>query len=397
MTRRSTSLAALIVLGLSFRTGSPCFAQIAEGSGAPIVLSRSVLVSGMAGLSSESIAEVAAALGRRLKRHEPSSHVFEISLYAKPNARLSDDMVFYFLTVQTDEHGTELSETHQDELWERVRKELERSLRVVQDTVLMDRAQAMQSRIDDLEVRRAQYLRELEKVLEESEALGGESDGPMEELTAQLVDAVKRLRELQLDRISIDARRQAIETRIDELRKAADADAKEDPVLTELQRIVEIRDDQLAKLRALYDVGNELAGGVELNEAKASLAQARIELLKAERASMDQSSGALLQEFNNELSKLFVEDAEVTARIAALEELTGDLRKRTSMTTRRAIDEIRERVETFKVRAASADQARAELLERKLIDMNTQHAITIRPLEDVIAPPSEAEDSKEAP
>jgi chromosome segregation ATPase len=394
MTRRSTLLAALVALALPFMAASLGNAQFGGGRGVPPGLSRSVLVSGAGELSSETIAVVATALGRRLHRHEPEAKVSYIQLAATPNARVSDDMALYYLTVNRDQGAADLDEAQLDELWERVRRELERSLRIVQRTARAERQDWIGVRRRTLDQLSQRYHHELEEALAESERLGGEADGPLEEITAQLVDAVKRLRELQLERVSLDARREAIESRIDELRKQGEGAAESDPVLTELSRITEIRQQQLERTRAQHEQARVVTIS-EVQVAETALAEAKIDLLRAKRETSEQSSGPLLRGLNDELSKLFVQDAEVQARIKSLEELATKLREQTSVRTRLAINQVNDRIASLKARVEGVDEDIATLELRDAKD--TVGEITIRSLDEALAPPAEAEESGGAP
>src|SRR4029079_5298742 len=126
-----------------------------------------------------------------------------------------------------------------------------------------------------------------------------------DQLQSQLNALIGRLRTLELDRVGVAARREAIERRIDEVRTAGAKSADADPVIAQLTKLLEIRENQLATVQKLYETGSAVTAA-EVQEAQGHVAEAKIEVLKAQRAAGEDASGGILRELNNELSTLIV-------------------------------------------------------------------------------------------
>jgi predicted nucleic acid-binding Zn-ribbon protein len=119
------------------------------------------------------------------------------------------------------------------------------------------------------------------------------------------------------------------------LRELDDQDARDDPVIAELRKLVDIREEQFANLKALNETGQ--ASGISMRNAQAEVAQARIEMLRARRSAAEVANGPLIRELNNELSRLIIRDAELKATHDALDERTEKLEELIAAADQRAL------------------------------------------------------------
>lgn len=354
---------------------------------------KHVIISGSRALSDELIALVVGSVSQRL---EASGKLGEgISGFVLLPLRVSwgdDATVDYLMLSYTPNFaGDPPDDEALSEMWESARRELEHSLQAMLDQQLAGKRNALARDRDSLEADRAQTRVKLDETINRLQELDGASSSP-EQLDQQLAAAVSMLRQLQLDRVGADARRKAIEERADDLRASAREETEADPVIGELRKIVAIREEQLANANLLANNAGTISRA-DVQQIDAELAEARIELLKAQRAAADRSSGAILQEFNNELSKLFVQDAELKARGDALETTVKELSAQASVAVRTEIAGLQQSVKSLRERLASIDDEAAELEDK--MQSTSGGEISIRPLEEALAPDAEpANDEK---
>jgi chromosome segregation ATPase len=394
-----------------------CFAQdddpFGGGRGGGPTFSRQVILEGNSTLTGEFISLVCSTISDRYPRQDDADQSIRlrsvgltwaganvgdlVSIY-RGDTRIGrrreganeGDLVSVFnlsigYAVDEDHEWKDADDGRLMELWEQARKELEQALRAMQQTAVEGRQARLNERQQRLEVQRHNATVELSEALNRLEELGAGDFGSQQQLEQQLADSVTMLRRLSLDRVSLTARRAAIEERVDQLREAAGADLETDPVVEQLEKIVQIREEQLAATRTLHEVGQTVA--TELKAVEYELAQARIELFKAKRAAIEQAHGAILRELNDELSKLFVDDAEHKARIEALAEIVAELRERTSVEVRVETATLEMQVNSLRERLSHVESELADL-----DDVEDVEEISLRPLEEALAPEEEADE-----
>jgi predicted transcriptional regulator len=123
--------------------------------------------------------------------------------------------------------------------------------------------------------------------------------------------------------------------------------------------------------------------GTTLQQSETDLAEARIELLKAQRSAEDQDSGGVVRELNNELSKLVVQSAEIEAKQKSLEQIYAELHDALMSSFRGGLErvEVEARLESLRRRMFH--------IEESLTDLQSQGGepggeITIRSLEEAL-------------
>ena len=137
----------------------------------------------------------------------------------------------------------------------------------------------------------------------------------------------------QLQIHGLRARETALNEQIAALAKKVDANATRDPVVVELMKVVDAREKLLATVRALHQ--NAAPGGGEdaLANAEGSVAEARAELAKYQRAAAQSAGGDRLAELNKRLGDTQIDLAEAEARRDLLERNVEEVRAAQSDST----------------------------------------------------------------
>ncbi len=292
------------------------------------------------------------------------------------------------VNVRRPEDGSELDEAQMNQIWEEARRQLEEGLRRLQATnreiSLKQRERGLQASRERVDAYRQQYDRDVAQLAEMTDNLDG---GSQQEMESQLSATLAELRQLRVRMVGLEARRLAIEQRIDELRKQASEAAVDDPVTAELRKIVDIREQRLVRLQSLSESGTSGVTTADVLEGEAQLADARINLLTAEQKATTRAEGEVLRELNNELSMLIVQAAEFEATIKTTNEIADDLRAKASADRWSQIDLLRGHVERAKRRLIEAEQA---LDAQEHVTVWPPNEISIRPLDEVLAPEAAA-------
>jgi hypothetical protein len=297
-----------------------------------------------------------------------------------------------FLSVTTANEVLKPSEEDMIRLWEVARKQLEAELNRITGDVAKAQRKRLDSEIQQIEATQPMEsdVTELIAQLAERQA---ESAGAEGNFSQGLAEAFSKQRELKLRDAGVRARREAIEHRIDELRKIADASAEADPILAELAKLVDIRRKQLDTVRTLNQLGKEGGTGFQLSEAEGVLATALVEWTKAKQDAAERAGGGHLRALNDELSKLLVESAEIEGQRKELEKIIVDIRKdvRDMALAMGEAESLKAKIQTLRGRVAEED-ARINDLRREY-ERQAPQSVTLRPLTVDKIEPSEPEAS----
>jgi hypothetical protein len=279
------------------------------------------------------------------------------------------------------------------QVWEIARGQLEAELNRV--TAMVGDAQQMRlhDEIARYESQREQLETEAAKLTEVLTQQQSESAGSETNFSKGIGDAFGMQRELQLRDAGLRARREAIELRIDKVRAQADASTQEDPIVSELAKVLEIREKTRRRLGQVNEKTPHAVTDGQLLEADAQLAQSRIEFLKAKRDVEDRAGGGVLRALNDELSKLLVESSEVEGQRKELESIIADLRKQVYDTARAAAEasKLQDQLQTLRGRQAAVDSQIGE--RQHTLSQATRDLIELRPLTVDESEPAEPEAS----
>lgn len=180
----------------------------------------------------------------------------------------------------------------------------------------------------------ARAIRDLEKKTAEDEQLLAAADkkvkskhDELQERTEQIDVTPKSLsaaaaktqeqyQQAHLDVRARDARRQALEEAIAKLSKQVESSVKDDAVVAELRKVVEIREKEISHKQGLKENGEMSA--TELDQAVAAAAESRARLLERKRDAAAEAGGNLMQQLNKELLMLSIDSAEQDMRYKLL-------------------------------------------------------------------------------
>ncbi|MCX5677081.1 MAG: hypothetical protein NTX87_18995, partial [Planctomycetota bacterium] len=146
----------------------------------------------------------------------------------------------------------------------------------------------------------------------------GRTDLSRESIMAEAKALETEGQKLQMDQIGHTARQKALTARIADIVAKAEARAAEDPVATELKKIVDLREQELGSAKQLDKNGLIPASDVRAIEIK--VAEARAEWLKRREAAGSLAGRDLLAKLNEELSAIEVDNAETEARLKHIDD-----------------------------------------------------------------------------
>lgn len=175
------------------------------------------------------------------------------------------------------------------------------------------RSQEQVARAKDEIEKVAREMKELERQLNK---LTGRGDVSPDALRIERGDIDKALRSLDVDVEARKARADALAQNIARLSAQIDERMAADPVVQELQKIVDIRTRKLERARGQVDSGQAPAGDVD--EAAAEVAEARARLLDRKANAANAAGMELLSQWNRELLTLAIDNAEMQARQKSL-------------------------------------------------------------------------------
>lgn len=129
-----------------------------------------------------------------------------------------------------------------------------------------------------------------------------------DQLRERMQQLSQRIRELEMNRLAWEARREAIENQVAELRGAADDAPKQNSVLRELARLEELKKEQLAIIQKNHEAGEAMTATVV--RAQADVAEARIKYLQEWRSQIDPGLSNRISSLNARLADGMIELAE---------------------------------------------------------------------------------------
>jgi hypothetical protein len=400
------SLISRLLLASMLFLAAPAFAQFGGGGGRgggppernlSASYDKYVLVENGADVPEQVRHIIAAELVRTLKKGSAQERavgdLISLSLNSMPvvtpgfggepygahlNQTMGDNAEVKALSIRVYMPDDAYDESLLPKRWEDARQKLQTALRNAQQKINNQRQRDHVDKASGIEDRLGAAQVELARVIEEIEA--AEQQGSPEQLRNHLESARNTLSELALHRVSAEARREAIVARIDELRGKSEDAAASDPLIEELEKIVAIRERQLQAVRDLREAGTIPTDAI--SDAETEMANARVELLKARRAAMADAAGGVVQELNNELSRLIVQLAELDARSKALHEQVENLRVATSVSATTRADQLNHKLMVLQRRVAELEEAKAQLESQA---PPTTEEITITPLDEALS------------
>lgn len=208
-------------------------------------------------------------------------------------------------------------------------------------------------------------IRALEKQLRDQ-------SGRVDVSPQNLMNAIQQLDEehmrLQIEQAAKVARRTALTKALADSKKEVEQRVGDDPVVKEMEKVVGIRTEALARKRQLAEQG--VISKEDIAEAEAQLAQARAQLLDRRQQAAQQAGADMINSWNRELMGLSVDENEMLAR---LEQVTQRLDKmRTMLDSLNQLEDLQRQTEDAQRRVQEANARLQEMSERlrELADRN---------------------------
>jgi hypothetical protein len=156
-------------------------------------------------------------------------------------------------------------------------------------------------------------------------------------------EAKARLRAMELDLIAKEARRGAIEKAIHSITERAASKAAEDPILRELEKIRDLREGEVKKVKQQFAAG--VATASDSAQTEISLLEATVKVAQRKEAVASAVSGDLLPKLASEQAMIGIDIEEMRMRMNGLD---GDL----AQLERPALEAV-QKLETAKKRLAA--------------------------------------------
>ncbi|MBP8303577.1 MAG: hypothetical protein KBE04_05555 [Phycisphaerae bacterium] len=142
---------------------------------------------------------------------------------------------------------------------------------------------------------------------------GGLSTG---QLTAKRLGLIGAMESSETDLASLQARRLAIEQQIAELNQRISERVAGDPLLRDLQKLVEIQSEVEQNAKRMVELGK--ADSQHLGEVLEGVVKAKVEMARQREAVAQAAGGELLTKYHSELSEISVRQAEMEAQLGVV-------------------------------------------------------------------------------
>ncbi len=189
---------------------------------------------------------------------------------------------------------------------------------------------------------------------------------PTEMLFSEKRSLLRERQNIEMETARLRARQSAIEMQIARItgQTLAEAKVQADPVIAELEQLVEMHAAQLTSMEKQYQAGR--LGGDELADIKEKLTRARIDLAKRRQQSSLSAGGGQLTKYNNELADITIELVEKAAALRVISEQLGQTEQHLMVSTMLdpQISRIRMATKAFEI----ADQ-RVNALNTRIVNL----------------------------
>lgn len=298
--------------------------------------------------------------------------VTDIEYIAGPSPIVDASSPTYFrMTVSTesgDPDGNSIppvAEQIQAALVDRLRNALS-NLSVQNAKSLRDMIAVSEQRLRDAK----QHLDELRTKRKALSTSAGRIDLDRDKVLDEIAHLEAQLRDTEVERVSQHARQAAIEAQI---AKTAERQAKQvgdDPVLPELQHLVDIQQSRFDRVEQLHKA-NQVSDS-ELQNARQALIEARVRMQERREARAAEVKGGDEARLNTELAELSIATAEVEARSGFIHERLQTLAKQLDLANQLQAD-----VELAMPAAEEAVRSENERLQKLKTRFQTLQPITL--------------------
>jgi chromosome segregation ATPase len=204
---------------------------------------------------------------------------------------------------------------------------------------------------------RTQEVRTLEKALRDA-------SGRVDVSPQNLMNAVQQLDEqhmqLEIEQAAKNARRNALAKALAESKKEIEQRVQDDPVVAEMEKIVEIRNEALKRKRQMAEQG--MVSKEELADAEAQIAEARAQLLERRQEAAERAGADVMHSWNRELLALSVDENELLARLEQVKQRLDKLRSLVDSVNQ--LEDLQQRIQHAQDRLREAQARMEEMADR---------------------------------
>ncbi len=206
----------------------------------------------------------------------------------------------------------------------------------------------------------------------------GRADASSERIRDELNQLEDARQEIQLELESRAARMKALTDNIAQVSARVEEKVKNDPVATELQKVVEVREKQAELVKSQVERGQ--SSRAEYEEALAQAAEARARLLDRRSETAESAGGDAVRSWNREIMSLSVDTAELQAKLDRLSQRLANYQK--VMDDLDQLDALHEQVETAQDSLRQID-AHLREMQRQLARVRPPRSIVLESDENV--------------
>jgi hypothetical protein len=240
---------------------------------------------------------------------------------------------------------------------------------------------ARRAELEQLRQQRAS-IRAKQSIL--SALVRGQAEARKEGLNARLARLAAEREQIEIDLAASEARSRALRRQMDVLRAEAEDRARNDPVQDQLKRVLQMRQEELERVKNMAKSGQ--VSMHEVAEVEGRVADVEVQLITRREAVVrgGDEKGDLLGRLANELAMIEIDRAEKGARLSYIQQRLPELDPRAL--DEKALDRIVEQYPTLVSEPGQLpplyrelDKRQAELLKRELALMVSEVRVEAEP------------------
>jgi hypothetical protein len=185
-----------------------------------------------------------------------------------------------------------------------------------------------------------------------------ETGGPRVLSRNRLQEEIRNLEQLkqqwEMELYGTDARQRAMEEQIAKLGKQAEAKLDDDPILAELKKVLQIREEKLKRETMMMNQGT--ISPTELADSREHLALARIEVARRREEIGKTAGGESLNNWNIELADLAIKRAEIESRFSLTQKQLEQIKEKDLLTLAYQIEDLNRDISNLRSTVENASE-----------------------------------------
>ncbi len=161
--------------------------------------------------------------------------------------------------------------------------------------------------------------------LDKTAGVEGVPENRVRALYEEKTNLARDKQRMEMDMVAMEARFKAIHEHISKLEHEATEEVKDDRVLSELEQIVKMSQDQLMVMERLVEKGT--ASMAELMDMREKLTRAKVELAKHKDQLSQSAGGSRIANYNDELASMSIDMAEKKAYMQTLDKRLAEVER----------------------------------------------------------------------